>query len=88
MAEVTCNAEFIKATVDVKNLTTKPSNEDLLELYGLSKQSITGDNETPAPGMFDFQGGYKHKAWLQLKGMSKADAQAKYIAVVARLQAN
>ncbi|KAI8912418.1 acyl CoA binding protein-domain-containing protein [Gorgonomyces haynaldii] len=85
-AQSTGNAEFIKAAEDVKNLPSKPSNDQLLELYGLFKQSIVGDNETPAPGMFDLQGKAKHAAWLKLKGTSKADAQAQYIALVKKLQ--
>ncbi|MGW3152366.1 acyl-CoA-binding domain-containing protein [Streptomyces sp. NPDC001177] len=30
-----------------------PSNEQMLELYGLFKQGIHGDNETGGPGMFN-----------------------------------
>jgi acyl-CoA-binding protein len=32
--------------------------------------------------MFDMTGGYKWEAWNKLKGMSKADAEAAYIAKV------
>jgi diazepam-binding inhibitor (GABA receptor modulating acyl-CoA-binding protein) len=33
----TQSAAFQKAVVDSKKLTTKPSNDDLLEIYGSSK---------------------------------------------------
>ena len=51
-AEDTGNADFIKAASDVKNLSSKPSNDELLELYALFKQSIFGDNETRTLGSF------------------------------------
>ncbi|PVV04919.1 hypothetical protein BB560_000574 [Smittium megazygosporum] len=79
-AESTGNAAFVKASQDVNNLTTKPSNEELLELYALFKQGIFGDNDTPAPGMFEFKAKAKYNAWREKAGMSKAEAQEKYIA--------
>jgi diazepam-binding inhibitor (GABA receptor modulating acyl-CoA-binding protein) len=33
----TQSADFQKAVVDSKKLTSKPSNEDLLDLYGASE---------------------------------------------------
>lgn len=38
--------EFNKAAADVKQLTTKPSDSDLLELYGYFKQVTVGDCNT------------------------------------------
>lgn len=80
------SVEFETAAREVKDLSTKPSNEDMLLLYGLYKQSTVGDNTAAAPGMFDFTGKAKHAAWLANVGMSCAEAQTKYIAVVARLK--
>lgn len=57
-AQDTGNADFIQAAEEVKGLATKPSNETLLELYGLFKQSIQGDNAGDRPGMFDPKGRY------------------------------
>ncbi|KAI9094406.1 acyl-CoA-binding protein [Phlyctochytrium arcticum] len=82
----TGNADFVSAAADVKNLTYKPSNDELLQLYALFKQSIVGDNTTPKPGMFDLQGKAKWDAWTKLAGTSKEDAQKKYIALVKELQ--
>ncbi|EGF82364.1 hypothetical protein BATDEDRAFT_86602 [Batrachochytrium dendrobatidis JAM81] len=82
----TGNSDFIKAAADVKNLATKPNNEELLQLYALFKQSISGDNTSACPGMFDLQGKAKWSAWEKVKGTSKEDAQAQYIALVKQLQ--
>ncbi|KAJ3272135.1 hypothetical protein HDV01_005900 [Terramyces sp. JEL0728] len=80
------SAEFDKAAEDAKNLTTKPSNDDLLALYSLFKQASVGDCNTDRPGMLDFTGRAKWDAWNALKGTSQADAEAKYIAKVKSLQ--
>lgn len=45
--ESTGNPAFIQAANDVKSLTSKPSDSDLLTLYGLFKQGVVGDNTTP-----------------------------------------
>lgn len=39
-------AEFEKAAEDVKNLKTRPSDQELLDLYGLYKQAVVGDVNT------------------------------------------
>lgn len=80
-------SEFEAAALEVKSLTTKPTDADLLILYGLFKQATVGDNSTPAPGMFDFKGKAKHAAWLAKAGLSKEDAETQYIAKVAELKA-
>ncbi|KAF8470223.1 putative acyl-coA-binding protein [Kalaharituber pfeilii] len=79
-------AEFEKAAEDVKNLESKPSDDELLKLYGLFKQATTGDNTTDKPGLFDFIGGYKWKAWKALEGTTKEDAEKQYIAFVNELK--
>ncbi|KAJ3080125.1 Acyl-CoA-binding domain-containing protein 1 [Quaeritorhiza haematococci] len=86
-AASTGNADFVKAAADAKSLTYKPTNDELLQLYAHFKQGIVGDNTTSKPGMFDLQGKAKWEAWNNLKGMSKEDAQAKYIELVKALQA-
>lgn len=74
------SAEFLKAAEDVKALTKRPSDQDLLELYSLFKQATVGDCNTDRPGMMDFKGKAKWDAWNGLKGTSKTDAEQKYIA--------
>jgi acyl-CoA-binding protein len=38
--------QFNQAAEKVKNLTKRPSDEELLELYALYKQATVGDNNT------------------------------------------
>ena len=45
-------AEFTKAAEDVKKLQTSPTDEELLELYGLYKQATVGDINTGEPARF------------------------------------
>ena len=78
--------EFVKAAEDVKKLATRPSDSDMLEVYSLYKQATVGDCDTARPGMLDFKGKAKWDAWDSKKGMSKADAEAKYISKVKELQ--
>jgi len=77
---------FEKAVADSKTLPAKPDNETLLRLYSLYKQATEGDiNTDNPPGMFDFVAKAKYDAWLNLKGMTSADAMQQYIAVVESL---
>ncbi|HEY0654557.1 MAG TPA: acyl-CoA-binding protein [Chryseosolibacter sp.] len=78
--------EFDQAVSRSKELTKRPSNEELLQLYGLFKQATEGDVTGERPGGFDFKGIAKYDAWAELKGKSKDDARKQYIALVARLQ--
>ncbi|TXE08737.1 acyl-CoA-binding protein [Algoriphagus aquimarinus] len=68
-----------------KKFTEKPSNEDLLKLYGLYKQATEGDNENERPGGFDFKAAAKYNAWLNMKGKSKEEATEQYIQLVDQL---
>lgn len=78
---------FLVQAEAVNKLPTRPSDDELLELYGLYKQATVGDNETEKPGMFDFKGKYKWEAWTKLKGTSQEEAEQKYIALVDELSA-
>ena len=73
---------FLDAIERGKKLTKRPSNEELLKLYGLYKQATDGDVSGSRPGGFDFKGQYKYDAWASTKGMSKEDAETNYIAHV------
>ncbi|XP_027142641.1 acyl-CoA-binding domain-containing protein 7 [Larimichthys crocea] len=72
-------AEFEKVAADVKNLKKRPTDEELLHLYGLYKQAVAGDVNIDKPGMTDLKGKAKWDAWNSRKGMSKDDAMAEYI---------
>jgi acyl-CoA-binding protein len=70
---------FEKALKDVKTLTKRPSNDDLLTLYALFKQATDGDVSGSRPGMLDMVGRAKYDAWAKLKGATKDSAMQKYI---------
>ncbi|RZF42154.1 hypothetical protein LSTR_LSTR012666 [Laodelphax striatellus] len=77
--------QFQKAAEDVKNLSSTPSNDELLEIYSFYKQGTEGDCNTAKPGMLDFKGKSKWEAWNSIKGTSKDDAMNKYVEKVAAL---
>ncbi|KAL3831308.1 hypothetical protein ACJMK2_023077 [Sinanodonta woodiana] len=80
------SAEFNKAAEEAKKLKSKPSNDEMLELYSLYKQATVGDVNTDRPGMLDLTGKAKWDAWEKRKGTSKADAEKSYIQVVEKLK--
>ncbi|KAI8366049.1 acyl-CoA-binding protein [Radiomyces spectabilis] len=76
---------FEKAAAEAQQLPKKPSDDDLLQLYGLYKQATIGDCNTNKP-TFDIKGRYKWTAWDNLKGMNQAEAETQYIAKVEELK--
>lgn len=76
---------FEQAQKDVNTLSRKPDTADLLDLYKYFKQATAGDVAGSRPGMMNFAGRMKYDAWEGIKGMSKADAEAAYIAKVQSL---
>jgi diazepam-binding inhibitor (GABA receptor modulating acyl-CoA-binding protein) len=78
--------KFEQAVVRSKELTKRPSNEELLQLYALYKQATEGDVTGERPGGFDFKGIAKFDSWEELKGKSKEQAMAEYVALVDKLQ--
>ncbi len=78
-------AQFAQAQKDVKSLTKRPSNEDLLALYSLFKQGSEGDATGSRPGMLDMVGRAKFDAWAKLKGTAQDAAMKQYIAKVKAL---
>jgi len=78
--------DFNSAVTKSKELTKRPSNEELLDLYALFKQSTEGDVTGDRPGGFDFKAIAKHDAWASKKGISKDQAMQDYISLVSKLQ--
>ncbi|CAD5118682.1 DgyrCDS7366 [Dimorphilus gyrociliatus] len=74
------SAEFTTAAEKIRNLTKKPSDDELTNIYGLYKQATTGDVNIDRPGMFDMKGKVKWDAWKACEGKSKEDAEKEYIA--------
>ena len=82
-------ALFDQAAAESKRLAEKPSNETLLQLYSLYKQSTAGDNSTEAPSNpYDFVAKAKYEAWLGIKGKTKEAAMQEYINLVHKLKEN
>ncbi|HMV10737.1 MAG TPA: acyl-CoA-binding protein [Cyclobacteriaceae bacterium] len=79
--------QFESAVARSKELTKRPSNEELLDLYALFKQASEGDVTGDRPGGFDFKGIAKYDAWAERKGKSKEDAMKEYITLMDRLYA-
>ncbi len=77
--------QFEQAQLDVKTLTKRPSDTQLLDLYAFFKQATDGDNTTSKPGMFDIKGQFKWNAWKDKAGLSKEEAMQKYIDLVSGL---
>jgi len=73
---------FVEAQEQVKTLTKRPSNEQLLELYALFKQGSVGDVVGDRPGMMDFKARAKYDAWAKRRGMASAAAKDAYVALV------
>lgn len=77
--------EFVAAQDAVKKLETRPSNDQLLQLYALYKQATRGDVEGERPGALDFKGRAKYDAWATRKGLKKNDAMKQYIVLAEKL---
>lgn len=80
--------DFNAAVATSKELTKRPSNEELLELYGLYKQATEGDINEERPFGFDFKAIAKWQAWESKKGVAKEQAMQDYIKLMAQLKEN
>jgi acyl-CoA-binding protein len=76
------NKSFLQAVDRVRELDTRPSNENLLKLYGLFKQATEGDVKGERPGGFDFKAIAKYDSWSSQRGMSRDEAMQTYIDLV------
>jgi len=80
---------FDTAVIDSKKLTSKPSNDDLLQLYGLYKVATGADiTKAEQPGTFDLKGKAKKKAWQKIvdEGITSDEAKERYIKLVASMK--
>ncbi len=74
--------EFKQAADRVKQLTQRPSNNTLLDLYALYKQGEGGDIAGKRPGLTNLRGRAKYDAWAKRKGMGRDEAKKAYVALV------
>lgn len=79
-------AQFDQAAKDAKNLSKRPDNNTMLQLYALYKQATSGDVSGKRPGFTDPVGQAKYDAWAKLKGKSQEAAMQAYIDLVGRLR--
>jgi len=77
--------DFKVAQERVKTLSTRPSNDTLLELYALYKQATEGDVQGKRPGLLDVKGRAKYDAWVGRKGLNRDAAMQQYVQLVERL---
>jgi len=77
--------DFAAAQERVKALSRRPSNEQLLALYGLYKQATEGDASGSRPGMLDPKGRAKFDAWTSRRGTARDEAMKAYVALAAEL---
>jgi diazepam-binding inhibitor (GABA receptor modulating acyl-CoA-binding protein) len=87
MSSVSTEVEkrFKKAVWLVRNGPPNPNagTEEKLKFYSLYKQATEGDCSIPQPWAVQMEARAKWDAWNELKGMSKEEAMAKYIELVA-----
>jgi len=80
------NKQFETAVADVKTLSKRPDNEDMLRLYAHYKQATAGDVTGERPGALDFANRAKYDAWAKLKGTASDKAKQDYVKLVERLK--
>lgn len=78
--------KFEAAAKDVKTLTKRPDDEDMLRLYAHFKQASEGDVTGERPGAFAFVDRAKYDAWAKLKGTDITKAKEAYVKLVERLK--
>lgn len=76
------NDTFEAAVAQSKNLSERPDNATLLQIYALYKQATTGDNADKKPSFSDMVGRAKWDAWNKLKGTDADGAKQQYIDLI------
>jgi len=79
-------AQFETAVADSKNLSERPDNQTMLQMYALYKQATSGDASGSRPGFTDMVGRAKWDAWNEVKGTSADEAMKKYVALIEDLK--
>ncbi len=82
----TLQLDFERAASEVHYLCAKPTNKELLSLYGLYKQAMVGNNDTEAPWYINVKERSKWDAWNNLWGLHAQNAAEKYIRLVSDLK--
>ena len=82
----TTDLKFNKAVHEATNLSVKPSNENMLLLYGHYKQATVGDINIEKPSFINFKAVEKWNAWNKMKYLSQHDSKVNYIKLVSMLK--
>ncbi|EJW86325.1 hypothetical protein WUBG_02764 [Wuchereria bancrofti] len=78
--------DFNEAVVKVKQLKYRPTDDELLELYGFYKQAVVGDNITSKLAKKKSHIIYSPECLIRcFKGMSSEAAKKQYIKLVEKL---
>lgn len=78
--------QFENAVAESKNLSERPDNSTLLQLYALYKQGTSGDAGGERPGLGDLVGRAKYDAWAKIAGTSKEQAMQQYVDLIEALK--
>lgn len=62
---------FENAVKSAHSLNDRPSNDNLLKMYGLYKQATEGDNNEEPPGGFDFKAAANTMLGKNLRALAK-----------------
>ncbi|MGP1681951.1 MAG: acyl-CoA-binding protein [Giesbergeria sp.] len=79
------NDRFEASVAQSKNLSERPDNATLLQIYALYKQATSGDNAEKKPSFSDMVGRAKWDAWAKLKGTEQDAARQQYIDLITSL---
>ena len=74
-------------TAKEKISATSQGPQQQLDLYGLFKQAVVGDNDGERPGITKIRERAKFDAWRAHHGTSKEEAMRKYVELVDALSA-
>ena len=82
--EVFDNTDYLfnKAQRDIRKLLTRPTDDELLLIYGLFKQAIIGDNYNSKPSPVWFKETRKWEAWNNQRNKPQNTAKQEYITTV------
>ncbi len=73
---------FQAAVSNSRNISQRPDNSTLLQIYALYKQATEGDVTGDKPGFGDLVGRAKWDAWNKLNGLPQEDAMQQYVDLI------
>lgn len=79
------DSAFQAACIAVKTLSRKPTDDELLVLYGLYKQATEHNCNIPEPAFFEFKNSKKWKAWKSHEGKDSVTMKLIYVQKVQEL---